>query len=75
MRCHILLSGHDVKDEDPMGCLLERAHHSPHLNLTTTHGYILWEPDMDCQDCVEECECFVWHEISEDEARQLMKGK
>lgn len=77
MRCHILLPGHDVtvKDMESGGCLLEQAHFGPHLNLTTVNGYILWQADLECTDCDDECECFVWHEISDDEARGLMKVK
>ena len=58
-------------------CILERAHFSPHLIKTPEGKYIEWEDDNDC-DCCEPGEddcCYVYAEITEEQARQLLQGR
>ena len=67
-------------DEDLPECLLKKDHKGEHL-VKTSNGYFVWLPqetyceDCDCTDEGGYIECFIFGEISEEDAVTMLKEK
>ena len=64
--------------EDIPECLLDERHDGEHLVLLSDGRYVVWEYDHECGcplDELEECECFLWGEVTPDEAQRLISGR
>lgn len=74
-KCGYVMPNHGLL-EPVDGCELEEHHKGEHLQLIQDGRFVLWEYEHDC-DCtaeeIEECECFLYHEISPARARRMLK--
>ncbi|OGF82274.1 hypothetical protein A3B18_02950 [Candidatus Giovannonibacteria bacterium RIFCSPLOWO2_01_FULL_46_13] len=75
MNCALLVPSHGAptSDSELLPCLLKEGHEgSKHLARLGPGAYILWEQDFEC-DCEEEnCDSFIYQEITESEAQKLL---
>jgi hypothetical protein len=83
MQCYALLPRHvallSSSFSEIVDCLLEEGHGGEHLSRLSDGRYIRRHPDDECTECFEsgeeECDCFVWYEISEGEVQRILAGK
>jgi hypothetical protein len=77
-QCNYLLPRHDshlTPDNECIECLLPQGHEEDHLVKLVSGKYVLWKSNPDWCDCEEEnCECFEWFFISDDEANTLLNS-
>ena len=63
-------------EDDPSECKFNEGHKGDHLCLPTSGihkgKWILWAPDPNCECEDDDCQCFLWVEISEGSARALL---
>lgn len=68
-----------LPEDFSLECLLLDGHKGPHLVKRSDGKYFVWEQDNECEGvldpdspCYEYCECFVFWEIAEAEALQML---
>ena len=72
-KCNALIPQWDHKFEGQMGeCLLLSCHRGYHLNKLDNGKYISWGGNG-CDETCEWCgECFIWIEITEEQAKAII---
>jgi len=77
MRCNYILpyEGLLTSNGESHECRLKASHAGAHLVRLEDGQYILWEPDSECDCGEEDCQCFLWCEITNEEAREPLVNR